>query len=294
MVPACSRILLAFAFFLTVIPSVRAGDLKVVSVLHLPNGDTYTSTGYYKGERARLERRYQKLWKPGLVTSSPPLASVYQCDAQRLLDLNLKSHQYAITELDEECQRKSAPPPRPAPKGTIDVYIETTDTGERRQILGHTARHIITHQRQVAGPQACWHDAEMDTDGWYIDLPEQPICRKICRPSDEANLITINNFNCRDKVEVHRTVERPGFPVKLIEIRRSSSLQPDGTSKEYTSRYETEVTELSDAPLDIALFDLPSSFIKVAKIDDGYPETPFAVAVGDWWHRAVHTVRSWL
>src|SRR5215471_4558040 len=134
---SCSRSLLVFLFFLTVLPTARGGDLKVVSVARRPNGDTYTLTQYYKGERTRREWRDLTTWKPGLVTYGPLRAAIYQCDARRALDLNLKSHKYAIFELNEDCKFKSAPP-RPAPKGTMDVYIEAADTGERRQILGQT------------------------------------------------------------------------------------------------------------------------------------------------------------
>ena len=87
-------------------------------------------------------------------------------------------------------------------------------------------------------------------------------------------------------------MEKPGFPVKLVQTSRSWLPQPDGTSKEYTSRWENEVTELSDAPLDAALFDLPTGFSKVAKID-ARPEMPASVAVEYWWNRVVHELGSW-
>jgi len=38
--------------------------------------------------------------------------------------------------------------------GTLTVTIETIDTGERKEVFGYTARHIITHQKQVPGPTA--------------------------------------------------------------------------------------------------------------------------------------------
>lgn len=279
-------------FLLGTISTVTAGDLKVVSVARFENGNTFTNTHYTQGERVRIEWRDQSTWKPGLVTYGPPRSTIYQCDAQRVLELNLKSHQYAEAELNDECRVKNAPP-LPAPKGRIDVYIESTDTGERRQILGQTARHIITHQRQVAGPGACWEDGEMEWDGWYIDKQEQPIGRQLHPQSgDQSANVIMTGVGCRDRIEVHRRgVQKPGFPVKLVQTSRTSRLQADGTSKEFTQRWEIEVTELSDAPLDAALFVLPAGFNKVAKIDAG-PDMPFSVAVDYWWHRTLRAVRS--
>lgn len=294
MTSVCSRSLLACVLSLAVIPAMRAGDLKIVTVDRSQNGNTFINTRYYKGERTRLEWRDQAVWKPGLVAYGPPRASIWQCDAQRAIDLNLKSRQYAVTELNEECRSKAAPP-LPAPKGTIDIYVERTDTGERRQILGRTARHIITHQRQVAGPNGCWRDAKLELDGWYIDIPEQEVDRKLRHGSiDESAALMTHSENCRDQIKVRRTgVEKPGFPLKLVQTWRSSTVEPDGTSRQYTSRWETAVTEFSQAPLDPALFELPAGFTQVAKID-GCPDVPFSAAVGYWWHRTLNAVRSWL
>lgn len=290
---SCSRRLSLLVLFLAAMSGARASDLKVVSVVRFQNGDTDTSVRYYQGERTRVESRDRRSWKPGVVTYGPRRATIFQCDAQRVVELNLEAHKYAVFELNDDCRGRSAPP-LPAPQGTTSVYLESTDTGERSQILGHTARHIVTHQRQVAGPGACWGNHEMDLDGWYIDIPEQPVDQKHRRSAvDGTAHVIMSGANCRDKIEVHHQgIEKPGFPVKLVQTSRSLLPQPDGTSKEYTSRWESEVTELSDAPLDAALFDLPTGFSKVAKID-ARPEVPASVAVEYWWHRVVHEVGSW-
>ena len=289
--PGFPKYVLSFTFLAAVISAARANDLKIVFLTRLPNGNTYTNTRYYKGERIRAEWRDQATWESGVTTYGPPRSTIWQCDAQRVLDLNLKSREYSLSQLNGECQNTRVQQ-LPAAKGTIDVYLDRVDTGERRQILGRTARHIITHQRQVASPQACWHDAELDEDGWYIELPQSEVARKLRGHSENADVMT-TGANCRDEIRVHQTgVERPGLAAKLVRTWRSSSVQPDGTAKEHTSRWETEITELSDAPLDASLFDLPAGFTQVAKVD-GQPEMPFSVAVHYWWQRAVKTVRSW-
>lgn len=290
MTPFSPRNLLSIVFLLA---AAYGNDLKVVTVVRLSNGTPYTNVRYSHGERTRLEWRDHSTWKPGVVTYGPPRATIYQCDAQRAVELNLRSHEYSVIELNDECRSKNASPLR-AVKGTVDVYIETTDTGERQQMLGRTARHIITHQRQVASPGACWGNGERESDGWYIEMEQQEFARRFRQNSDNdlVNVI-MTGANCRDKIVVHRSgLEKPGVPVKLVQTSRSLRPLADGTSTEYTSKWETEVTELNEAPLDAGLFEIPANFTKVAKIDGG-PEMPFSVAVGYWWDRALRTVRSW-
>ena len=292
MSPISPRNLLAFAIVLSAIPPASCSDLKVVTVMRFEDGDVYTNTRYYQGERIRTEWRDQTKWKPGLVTYGPPRATIYQCDAQRAIDMNLKSHQYSVTELNDGCRSKNMPPPVPA-KGTVDVYIESTDTGERQQILGQAARHIITHKRQVASQNACWGNSETEVDGWYVDAEEHELARKFRHNSSDVVDVVMAGANCRDKIEIHRMgLEKLGSPIKLVQTSRSSHLQADGTSSEFTSRWEMEVTELSNAPLPPALFEIPASFTKVAKVD-GQPEMPVSVAIEYWWRRTLKTIRSW-
>lgn len=290
MTPFSPRNLLSIVFLLA---AAYGNDLKVVTMVRSPNGTSFTNVLYIHGERTRMEWRDQSTWKPGVVTYGPPRATIYQCDVQRAAELNLKSHEYSVNELNDECRSKSAPP-SPAIKGTVDIYIETTDTGARQQMLGRTARHIITYQRQVASPGACWGNAERESDGWYIEMEQQEFARRFRKNSDNAlaNVI-MTGANCRDNIVVHRSgLEKPGFPVKLLQTSRSLRPLPDGASTEYTSKWETEVTELTEAPLDAALFEIPANFTRVAKIAAG-PEMPFSVAVEYWWDRALRTVRSW-
>jgi hypothetical protein len=291
MMPVYSRALFGFLFLLAMVSGARAGDLKVVSVIRFQNGDPYTQTRYYKGERARIESRGHTSWKPGLVTYGPPWAMVFQCDAQRAIVLNLETHKYTVSQPKDACRHTA--PALPAPKGTIDVYIESTDTGERREILGRTARHIITRQRQVAGPGACWRDAEMEWDGWYIEMEEQEVDRRLRRNTvDELAHVMMSGAHCRDKIVVHRKgVERPGLGLRVVYVSRLSVPGTGGASKELTNRWESEVTELSEAPLDAALFDVPAGFTKVSEIDT-QPPMPLSVAIENWWQRRVNTVNE--
>jgi hypothetical protein len=54
--------------------------------------------------------------------------------------------------------------------GVITSTVTTRDTGERKQMFGYTARHIVTTIETKSSPDACNPmDSRMGTDGWYID-----------------------------------------------------------------------------------------------------------------------------
>jgi hypothetical protein len=46
----------------------------------------------------------------------------------------------------------------------------TKDTGERKQMFGYTARHLIMTMESESSPDACSvTKSKMQFDGWYID-----------------------------------------------------------------------------------------------------------------------------
>ena len=51
---------------------------------------------------------------------------------------------------------------------TRHCHIETIDTGERREMFGYIARHVVTRSRQTRDSEFL---SEFQMDGWYIDPP---------------------------------------------------------------------------------------------------------------------------
>src|SRR5260370_8174239 len=96
---------------------------------------------------------------------------------------DLQAHKYVMYETDSQ---GSAMGVRPRPvtysDGILQIWIDTVDTGERQGMFGHTARHIITHEKRVATPGACSRSSESKTAGWYIDQSLIPKSRSTTPP----------------------------------------------------------------------------------------------------------------
>jgi hypothetical protein len=154
--------------------------------------------------------------------------------------------------------------------GTLDISIQNIDTGERKEMFGHTARHIITREKRVAGPGACSRDSESETDGWYIDPSIMPEWRRSKSPGIVvASVMSAGNDNCRNKtdaIQVHRTGVETGFPVQVHTTLHSEIVRADGSQQEITSTWGSEILELKEGPLDPALFEVPADFRRVNQL----------------------------
>jgi hypothetical protein len=125
---------------------------------------------------------------------------------------------------------------RPRDSGkTVNIYDETVDTGERKDLFGYTARHIITRERQVAEPGACSVSYQTETDGWYITVPGEP--------RTSTRIEAMSDRPCHDNIIRHGEQADPGFAVLTVR----------GDMKQ-------EVLSFSTAPLDPKLFEVPAGF----------------------------------
>ena len=284
-----------------------AMDLKIVTSQHSGSGSQATPpsiiTRYFHDSRSRTDSRSGAghVLHPGgklLYTWGPRQAFIQQCDARRSVMLNLDAREYTSTELDEHGVAKEWKPAaierkEPA-RGSIEIFIDSVDTGERKEMFGHTARHVVTRERRVASPDGCQRSMSSETDGWYIDL-EVPSssCRIAAKSAPHAaDVGVVVSGSCLQKLEVHRTgVTETGFPLKLTTTTHTSLVQSDGSQKEFTSTFESEVTEISEAPLEPALFEVPAGFKLVAKLNT-QPPVPTLVALQMWWERLKRSIRS--
>lgn len=120
---------------------------------------------------------------------------------------------------------------------TVNVYLDTVDTGERREEFGHTARHLITRERRIAQAGACSGNSGVDKDGWYISQPTV---------SYEASLQAIDAHPCRDRIVVHGTKIRKGFLVLETTTEKSpgqsaSRGQQPKRSSSFPSSHSTRI-----------------------------------------------------
>jgi hypothetical protein len=236
---------------------VKNSDLKIVTRESFSMGQTVTSIQYLSASKSRFE------WDngPANIAGHHIVDIVHYGETfnQRFM-LDLDAHEYIFYQTDKKGIRsgnQSIPPKNSG--GILAIWIESNDTGERRQMFGHTVRHVITKERRVPGSGSCSYGSETETDGWYMDYSVLPEWR---RPRPGMFFVTAGN--CLDKIEVHRSGVELGFPLKVTTVFHSNL--PDQDRKFANNTSTLEVVEFKEAPLDPSLFVVPADFHIVAEL----------------------------
>jgi hypothetical protein len=263
-----------FAIASLVVVSVAANADTKVKSRQTSNGQTYENTTYIKGKRQRTEN------------NGGQMITITQCDLRRNIQIMPQMKTYLIQPYDQPSSGAAATtgnPPMvtmhlPAGKGgVVTSTITTRDTGERKQMFGYTARHIITSMVMQSSPDACSTvNTKMEIDGWYIDAAFALDCdlgrtyMPPVRPHADGG--------CRDRYESKQigTAKR-GFAV----WEKTTMFGPNGTESFSTTN---EVIEFSQATLDQSLFEVPEGYREVADFASMYamptaPSTPSAPSV---------------
>jgi hypothetical protein len=225
-------------------------DVKIKSRQTM-QGQTYDNATYIKGKRQRTEQM------------GGQSVTIQQCDLRRDLQLMPQMKAYTVRPYDTDSApttRATTPSTRQTVErtqgGLVTSTITTKDTGERKQMFGYTARHLIITIETKSSPDACNPvNTKMETDGWYIDATFQLDCdldraAQYYRPQPQSG-------GCRDRYEskVVGTAKR-GFPL----WEKMTMFDKDG--RENFSMVN-EVVELSQATLDASLFEPPADYKEV-------------------------------
>jgi hypothetical protein len=217
-----------------------------------------------KGQRQRSEQELA----PGMK-----MVSITQCDMKRMLNISDSTRKYTVTPLggaEESAANNapatttaSAPASRPT-RGGVVTYVQTlTDTGERKQMFGYTARHILMKARTEHSPDACdQNDMMYETDGWYVDLEFNFEClmgqRPMSRPTAQPAA------GCQDTMRFRRVgTAKLGYPL-LVTTRYF------GKDGKVQTEMTQEVVSLSRATLDAALFDIPAGYTETQNPQELY------------------------
>lgn len=242
-----------FTIFCVIVLSVVAHADTTVKIRQTSGGQTYENATYIKGKRQRSE------------SNGGQMVTITQCDLRRNLMIMPATQTYMIQPYDQPSNSTAVAPTqssRPPLQGTskggvVTSTITSRDTGERKQMFGYTARHIITTMVMDSSPDACSPaKMKMEIDGWYIDAAFALDCDlgssyKPYRPQASAG-------GCHDRYESKQLgVAKKGFPV----WEKTTMFGPGGGESFSTLN---EVIEFSQATLDASLFDVPAGYREVS------------------------------
>lgn len=243
-------------------PTTQPDNLMVRSLMTTGGAAQGIETiTYIKGARMR-----SKMGVPGMG-----MTNIMQCDLRRTITLNDQTRTYMITPLDGADNADAmAPgvPPAAQPQtekrrgGVINVVNTIKDTGERKEMFGFTARRIKTSMVMEASADACNPgSSRIETDGWYIDFEYDFNCPGQ-KPVAHRPGVPVRP-DCQDEIRT-RTVgsAKLGYPVHVT----TTMQQGDGTTTTLTN----EVLEISRAPLDAALFDIPAGYALARSMQEMY------------------------
>jgi hypothetical protein len=251
------KILLSALLAILTMSTSALADIKVKSRVTM-SGQSYESASYIKGKRQRTE------------TMNGMMTTITQCDFGRSLVLYPQTKTYMVNLFDDGSVAK---PERPT--DTKSVKTQTTsggvvtttttikDTGERKQMFGYTARHLIITMETESSPDACNKTkTKMETDGWYIDFANDFSCQ--VTPASSQNYKTQKPGGCMDKYQMKTigTAKR-GYPV----IEKMTMYDEGGKP---STTMLSEVLEISKAALEDSLFDVPADYREVKDMSEMY------------------------
>src|SRR5689334_7953283 len=235
---------------LSILSATASADTKVKSRQTSNGGQTYENTSYIKGKRQRSEM------------SGGQMIMIQQCDLRRNIQIMPQAKMYMIQPYDQPSSSSttpsdtSAPVSQPVKKGgVVTSTVTTKDTGERKQMFGYTARHIITTMEMKSSPDACsQNNTKMEIDGWYIDAAFALDCDSA---RSYTNYKPHASGGCQDRYETKTIgMAKKGYPV----WEKTTMFDPNGTESFSTIN---EVVEFSQATLDQSLFEIPEGYQEV-------------------------------
>jgi hypothetical protein len=227
------------------------GDFKITIKTTMAGMPTQSTT-MIKGLRERSETN---MAMGGMNMSQ---VSITQCDLRRTIQINDRARKYLISPMDADESTASttgtdaAAMSGPSRRGgVVTMTVNTTDTGERKEMFGFTARHLKRTMMAQSSPDACvQQQMKIETDGWYINLEYGLSCPTQRPPQRPGTAAT----GCRDRYQYkHNGPSKLGYPL----METTTVFGADGSA---TFSMTKEVIELSRQPLDAALFDVPAGY----------------------------------
>lgn len=235
-------------------------------------GQSMESTRSIKGTRERTETKIE-MADPQAAAFMPQVATITQCDLKRTVRVNDRAKLYMIDPFATAAD--AAPVTRTTPEptrrntttrqgGTVTITYTIRDTGERKTMFGLQARHlVITHEMEssadsCSGPSK----SKMEFDGWYVDFTAEFNCPQATPEVPQSP--RPDKPDCKDRI-----ITKGGGAARLGFLLEGTMKMfgPDGSVQ---MTQTTETLELSRAPLDAAMFEVPAGYREVTSTQDLY------------------------
>lgn len=243
-----------FAIIILSLSTAAFADVKIKTKQTM-SGQSYENTTYIKGKRSRSEMM------------SGTMINVTQCDLRRGIQINPQTKTYVINPFNDgttpENQTANVKTDNVVRAGgNVTTTITVKDTGERKQMFGFAAKHLIITMETVSSPDACnVTNSKMQMDGWYIDAEFALDCDQNYQ---SYNYNPKKPGGCRDKFTTKQVGSaKRGYPVY------EKMTMFDDKGKETMSMIN-EVVELSKAALSADLFDVPKDYREVSDASQMY------------------------
>ena len=275
-----------------------------MTVRNVMSGFSSENTTYLKSDRKRMDYRNSLGNRMG-----PHLAAITRCDLGKSFELNLDLSQYTsnpyppkpLTKEEQRARGGEGLTISFSEKPTVRIKVNTVDTGERKQMFGHMARHVITTEKRTPLEGSHAQPQESTRDGWYIDLEQHISCEpEYMRKGNThsyAFVLVAPAGNSRNQIidkPEFVSIGKPetGFALEEVIVSDDAYTSADGTTKHVKSRTERRVTELYEGPLDASVFEVPHGFRRVTEIERNPPPSS-SNAIGEVWERMKYTLSRW-
>jgi hypothetical protein len=218
---------------------------------------------------------------------TPRTALIKRCDLHKAFLINFEDREFTewairpVPTREELRTRVESTPSFDRPALTVLVETETVDTGERRELFGRSARHVITTRRVTPLTGSTRAERQTVLDGWYIDLDTGVSCEPWYWSEPGHGFLTMHQQG--DQPE-RPTFKNLGEPVRGYAVLLRTT--------EGASVSELEVTELSTAALDPALFVVPAGFSHVEQLRQE-PVPPLVIQLKQIYERLKRRARWW-
>ena len=206
-------------------------------------GDQVTeSVTYMRGNRERYELGDMILLR--------------QHDLKRTVQISRASNTYLIAPNAADGAAPAADVSKseiPRPPGVVDVETSIADVGDRKDMFGQQARHVITVIDRKPQAGSCDQTKQrMETDAWFIDMPKTVSAQPVSPPASSAAA-------CRDDVKATLVGDAAllGFPMAYTTTTPGADGKP-------VVVMQMEVTEFEVTNLDAALFEIPEGMTAAA------------------------------